>query len=104
METPFLQGTHRLSHAQVPGQSKVTIGMWVRPDCRSWRTSWENRGECGLLWGKDTEGKALGNIQQLPFSGGGHLGKIWPHMSVSAEKPQAIPGGITALPLSKQAA
>ena len=34
------------------------------------------------------EGKTLGNIQQLTFSGGGHFGKIWPHLSVSAEKPQ----------------
>ena len=51
------------------------------------------------------EGKALGNIQQLPFSGGGHFGIIWSYPSVSAEKPQGKhnPGGITALPLSKQA-
>ena len=24
----------------------------------------------------------------MPFSGGGHFGKIWPHLSVIAEKPQ----------------
>ena len=30
------------------GKAK-SIGIWVRPDCSSWRTSWESRGECGLL-------------------------------------------------------
>ena len=45
----------------VPGQSKVSIGIWVRPDCSSWRTSWENRGDCGLLCRKDNGSKALGS-------------------------------------------
>jgi len=48
----------------VSGQSEVSMGIWVKPDCSPWRTSWENRGECGLLRGKDIESKALGNIQQ----------------------------------------
>ena len=45
----------------------VSIGIWVRFYCSSWRTSWENRGECGLLWEKDIGGKALGNIHQCVF-------------------------------------
>ena len=65
---PILKKAHMDFHVhQVPGQSEVSIGIWVKPDCSSWRTSWENRGECGLLWGKDTGGKALGNIQQCAF-------------------------------------
>ena len=32
--------------------------------------------------------KLLGIFISLPFSGGGHFGKIWPQPSVSAEKPQ----------------
>ena len=40
----------------------------------------------------------------VPFSGGGHFGKIWPHTS-ALRSPRANnnPGGITAPPLSKQA-
>ena len=45
----------------------VSIGIWARPDCSSWRTFWENKGECGLLWGKDIGSRALGNIQQQAF-------------------------------------
>ena len=41
----------------------------------------------------------------VPFSGGGNFGKIWPNPSVSLRSPRANnnPGGITALPLRKQA-
>ena len=28
----------------VPGKSRDSIGIWVRPDFRSWRISWENKG------------------------------------------------------------
>ena len=54
---------------------------------------------------QDIGSKALRNIQQLPFSGGGHVGNIWPHPSVSLRSPRAKnnPGGITAPPLGKQA-
>ena len=31
----ILKGAHRLSHDWGPGQSKVSIGIWVRPDCSS---------------------------------------------------------------------
>ena len=49
METPFLKGTLDFHVHWVPGQCKVSIGIWVKPDCSSWRTSWEDRGDCGLL-------------------------------------------------------
>ena len=48
----------------VPGQSRGSTGIWVRPDCSSWRISWERGGDCELLWGKDIGGKALGSIHQ----------------------------------------
>ena len=56
--------------------------------------------------GRTLEAKLSGIFSSLPCSGGGHLGKIWPHPSASTEKPQGNnnPGRITALPLSKQAA
>ena len=52
-------------------------------------------GECGLLWGKGIKSKALGNIQQCAFSGGGHFGKIWPQLSeLRSPRPNNNPGGI----------
>ena len=83
----------------------VSIGVWFRPDCSSWRTSWENKGECGLCGGRTLEAKPSGIFSSLPFSGGGHFGKIWPHPSaLKSPRPNNNPGGITALPISKQAA
>ena len=51
----------------VPRQSKVSRGIWVKPVCSSWRTSWENRDECGLLCMKDIGSKAFGSIEQHAF-------------------------------------
>ena len=85
-----------------PGQSKISIGIWVKPDYSSWRTSWENRGECGLLWGKDIGSKDLRSIQHcaLPWRW-----PFWENLAppISTEKPQAKQksGGITAPPLNK---
>ena len=65
---PHSQKVHTDFHVHwVPGQSRGSIGIWVKPDCSSWRILWESRGECGLLWGKDIGSKALGNIQQHAF-------------------------------------
>ena len=44
----------------VPGQSKVSIGIWVRPDCSSWRTSWENGVNVACCGGRALEAKLLG--------------------------------------------
>ena len=38
--------------------------------------------------GRTLKAKLSGIFSSVPFSGGGHFGKIWPHLSVSAEKPQ----------------
>ena len=56
--------------------------------------------------GRTSEAKLSEIFSSVPFSGGGHFGKIWPHLSVSLRSPRANnnPGGITASPLSKQAA
>ena len=75
METPFLKGAQ---YHFVPGPSKVSIGIWVRPDKSYLRTSWENRDECGLLGGGRLEAKLLGIFSSMPLSGGGHFGKNLP--------------------------
>ena len=88
-QIPHSRKAHTGFHVHwVPGQSKVFIGIWVKPDCSSWRTSWEKWGKHGFLWGRTLEEKLLGIFNSMPFSGGGHFEKIWPHPSVSAEKPQ----------------
>ena len=38
--------------------------------------------------GRTLKAKLSGIFSSVPFSGGGHFGKIWPHPSASAEKPQ----------------
>ena len=72
----------------VPGGSKVSKGIWIRPDCNSWRTSWKNRGEWVLLWGKDVVSKALGNIPQCAFL---WRWPFWENLAppIIAEKPPA---------------
>ena len=68
----------------VPGQSKISIGIWVS----SWRISWENRGECGLLCRKGNGSKALGNIHQHMIL---RRWSFWKNLAppISTEKPQA---------------
>ena len=62
-------------------------------------------GDCSSLWGKDIGGKSLGNIHQPVFLQRWHLGKIRPHSSVlRTHRPNNNLGGITAPPISKQAA
>ena len=87
-ETPFLKGTHRLSRALGSRAKQSLQRNLVKPDCSSWRTSWENRGECGLLWGKDIGSKALRNIQQHAFL---WRWPFWEDLAspISTEKPQA---------------
>ena len=38
--------------------------------------------------GRTLKAKLLGIFSSMPFSGSGHFGKIWPHLSVSTEKPE----------------
>ena len=61
-----------------------------------------NMACCG---GRTLEAKLLGIFSSVPISGGGHLGKIWPHLQSVLRRPRANnnPGGITAPPLSYQA-
>ena len=66
-ETPLLKGAHRLSRAPSPRAKQSLHRNLVKTECSSWRTSWENRGECGLLRGRDIGNKALRNIQQHAF-------------------------------------
>ena len=51
------------------------------------------------------EAKLLGIFSIMPFSGGGHLGKLWPHpLVLRSPRPNNNPGGITAPPIRKKAA
>ena len=97
IETPFLKSSHRVLQALV--QSRDTIGIWVRPACSYWWISRGKRGDCGL------ETKVLGIIISMCSSRGGHFGKIWPNLSgLRSPGPNNNPSGITAPPISKQAA
>jgi len=55
---------------RVPGQSRDSIGIWVRLACSYWRIFWENRGvtvaHCG---GKTLEAKVSGIIISVNSSG-----------------------------------
>ena len=88
-ETPFLKGAHRLSRALGP---------------RAKQRLQRNLGQTQLQFLEDLLGKLGVNVAccegrtlKAKLSGifsssallrGGHFGKIWPHPSVSAEKPQ----------------
>ena len=54
--------------------------------------------------GRTLKAKLSVILSSMPFSGGGHFGKIWPHPSALRSPRPNNPGGITAPPLSKQAA
>ena len=42
-------------------QGRDSIGIWVRPDCSSWRFSWENGGDYGSSGGEGIGDKVFGN-------------------------------------------
>ena len=89
----------------VPGQSRDSKGIWVRPACGSWRISWENRGGLAYCAGSTLEAKVLGIIISMSSSRGGHFGTIWPHPSaLRSPRPNKKLGGNTAPPISKEAA
>ena len=75
----------------VPGQSRDSIGIWVRPDCSSWRISWENRGvTVACRAGRTLEPMVSRIIISLCSSTGDHSGKIWPHsLELRSPKPSA---------------
>ena len=52
----------RLHVHWVLGQSNDSIGIWLRPDCSSWRISWENRVSVACCGGTILEAKVLGII------------------------------------------
>ena len=55
--------------------------------------------------GRTSEAKVSGIIISVNSSGGGHIGKIWPHPSgLRIPRPNNKTGGITAPLISKQAA
>ena len=77
METPLCIHMH-----WIPGQSRGSIGIWIGPDCTSWKIFWENRVTVAHCGGRTLEAKLLGILVNVCFSGDGHFGKIWPNPSV----------------------
>ena len=89
----------------VPGQSKVSIGIWVKPNCSSWGPLGKTGVNVACCEGRTLELKLSGI-----FSSGAFLWRwtFWenlPHpISQLLRSPRANnnPCGITAPPLSKQ--
>ena len=55
--------------------------------------------------GRTLEAKLSGIFSSVPFSGGGHCGKIWPYpTALRSSRANQDPGGITAPPNIEQAA
>ena len=78
----------------VPGQSKGSIGICVRPDCSLLGKQGVTVACCGR---KALETKLLGIFISMHFSGGGHF-------EIRSSRPNNNPGGVTAPPICKQAA
>ena len=77
----------------VPGQSKISIGIWVKPDCSFWRTSGKTGMKVACCGGRTLEAKLLEIVSSIPFSGGDHLGKIWTDLSALKSPRPNNPGG-----------
>ena len=106
MENPFLKGTHRLSCALDP-RAKQSLHRNLGWTCLQFVVDLlgkqgVNVACCG---GRTLEAKLSGIFSSVPFSGGGHFGKIWPHPSaLRSPRPNNNPGRITAPPINKQTA
>ena len=100
------KGTCRFSHALGP-RAKQSLH-------RNLGQTWmqflvyllvKQRVNVAICGGRAMEAKLSGIFMSVHFSGGGHFGKIWPTHQSALRGPRANnnPGGMTALPLSKQA-
>ena len=77
----------------VPGQSRDSTGICVRPVCGSWRISWEN-GVTVARCERTLEAKVSTMIISVNSSRSGYFGKIWPHPSgLRSPRPNNNPGG-----------
>ena len=86
----------------VPGKSKDSIGIWVRPTCRCWRVSWESRV---WLWLAVGAGHWKLRSQEIIIGvsscAGCHFGRIWPHpLGLRSPRPNNKQSGNTAPPIS----
>ena len=70
-----------------PGASQQLTDGWgqVLP---KWPPPEKTGVNVGCCEGRTLKAKLSEIFISVPFSGGGHFGKIWPHPSVSAGKPQ----------------
>ena len=80
MKTPFLKGTHRLSHALGP-KAKQSLHRKLGQSCLQFLEDLLGKQGLNVAYfeGKALEAQLLGIFISVPFSGGGHFGKIWPH-------------------------
>ena len=75
-ETPLLEGTHKVSRAQGPGQSGDSIRAWARPTCGSSSVSWGDGGLSVAHWWWMPQGILI----SMSSPGGCHFGtETWPH-------------------------
>ena len=88
METPFLKGTHDIQVHWIPGQSEVSIGIWVKPDCSSWRTSGKTGVNVTCGGGRTLKAKLSRIFSSCLSLEGAILGKSGPTHQLVAEKPQ----------------
>ena len=71
----------------VPGQGEVSIGIWVKPDCSSWRTSWENRVNVAFCEGGTLKAKLSGIFSSCLSLEVAILGKYGPTHQSAKEAP-----------------
>ena len=82
----------------IPGQSRDSIEIWVKPACCSWRMT-----VCHCR-GMTLEAKISGIIISVNSPGADHFGKIWPtHQGWESPRQNNKTGGNTVPPISKQA-
>ena len=103
---PFLKGAHRLSCVLGP-RAKQRLHRYLGQTRLQFLENLlgkqgVNVAHCG---GRALEAKLLGIFISLCFSGGDHFGETWPHPSALRScRPNNNSSGITAPPISKQAA
>ena len=88
METPFLKGTQTFICTGSKGKAKPAQESGVDLTAVLGGHSEKTGVNVSCCVGRALEAKLLGIFISMHFSRRGHSEKIWPHLSVSAEKPQ----------------
>ena len=106
MKTPFLKGTDRRSRALGPRAKQRLHSNLGHTSLQFLEDLLRKSGVTVAPSGRRIlEAKVFGIFISVCSSRDGHFGKIWPHQSVLISPMQKKnPGGITAIPNSKQVA